>query len=162
MFLLKFATIRRELKMDFIKIRFSDEFNELESKFEQAVEDAFRSLNPIFCLGKRTWKPQVDIYETTEEIIIRAEIAGADKESLEIEISSRAVKISGNRAELPRIDNATYRLAEIQYGNFERILYLPVPIDTEVVSASYSNGFLEIRLAKQLLEKFHKVPISES
>jgi len=147
--------------MDFIKIRFSDEFNDLDSNFEQSVEDAFRSINPIFCLGKRTWKPQVDIYETNEEIIIRAEIAGTDKENLEIEISSRAVKISGTRAELPRIDNATYRLAEIQYGNFERILYLPVPIDTEVVSASYSNGFLEIRLAKQPLDKLHKVPISD-
>jgi HSP20 family protein len=147
--------------MDFIKIRFSDEFSELNSKFERSVEDVFRSINPIFCLGERTWKPQVDIYETTDEIIIRAEISGADKESLEIEISSRAVKISGMRAELPRIDNATYRLAEIQYGKFERILYLPVPIDTEVVSASYSNGFLEIRLAKQLLDTIHKIPISE-
>lgn len=147
--------------MDFIKIRFSDEFSEFDSQFEQSVEDAFRSLNPIFCLGKRTWKPQVDIYETDEEIIIRAEISGADKESLEVEVSSRAVKIYGTRAELPRIDNATYRLAEIQYGNFERILYLPVPIDTEIVSASYSNGFLEIRLAKQLLDKIHKIPISE-
>jgi HSP20 family protein len=147
--------------MDYIKIRFSDEFSELNSKFRRSVEDVFRSVSPTFCLGERTWKPQVDIYETNEEIIIRAEIAGADKESLEIEISSRAVKISGTRAELPRIDNATYRLAEIQYGNFERILYLPVPIDTEVVSASYSNGFLEIRLAKQPLDKIHKVPISE-
>ena len=147
--------------MDFIKIRFSDEFSEFDSQFEQSIEDSFRSINPIFCLGRRTWKPQVDIYETDEEIIIRAEIAGADKESLEIEISSRAVKISGTRVELPRIDNATYRLAEIQYGNFERILYLPMPIDTEVVSASYSNGFLEIRLAKQLLDKIHKIPISE-
>lgn len=147
--------------MDFIKIRFSDEFSDVNSRFERSVQDAFRSINPIFCLGERTWKPQVDIYETPEEIIIRAEISGADKESLEIEISSRAVKICGMRAELPRIDNATYRLAEIQYGNFERILYLPVPIDTEIVSASYSNGFLEIRLAKQPLDTIHKVPISE-
>ena len=147
--------------MDFIKIRFCDEFSEIQSKFERSIEDVFRSINPIFSLGERVWKPQVDIYETSEEIIIRAETAGADKESLEIEISSRAVKISGNREELPRIENATYRLAEIQYGNFERILYLPVPIDTEVVSTSYSKGFLEIRLAKQLQEQPHKVPISD-
>ena len=147
--------------MDFIKIRFGDEFNEFQSKFEQSIEDVFRSVNPIFSLGERAWKPQVDIYETSEEIIMRAEIAGADKESLEIEISSRAVKISGSRLELPRIENATYRLAEIQYGIFERILYLPVPIDTEVVSTSYTNGFLEIRLAKQLLNKTYKIPISD-
>lgn len=147
--------------MDFIKIRFSNEFKELNSEMERSFEDVFRSINPIFSLGERTWKPQVDIYETREEIILRAEIAGADKERLEVEISSRAVKLSGTRAELPRIDNASYRLAEIQYGNFERILYLPVPIDPEIVSTSYSDGFLEIRLAKQLLDQIHKVPISD-
>ena len=94
-------------------------------------------------------------------MILRAEIAGADRERLEVEISSRAVKISGTRAELPRIDNASYRLAEIQYGNFERILYLPMPIDPEIVSTSYTDGFLEIRLAKQRLDKIHKVTISD-
>jgi HSP20 family protein len=147
--------------MDLIKIRFGEDFDEFQSKFEPSIEDVFRSISPMFSLGERTWKPQVDIYETSEEIIMRAEIAGAEQESLEVEISNRAVKISGNRVELPRIENAKYRLAEIQYGKFERILYLPVPIDTEVVSASYSNGFLEIRLAKQLLDRIYKVTISD-
>jgi HSP20 family protein len=155
------ATTSREQAMDYIKIRFGDEFNEFQSKFDRSIEDAFRSLNPIFSLGERTWRPPVDIYETSEEIIMRAEIAGADTESLEVAISSKAVKISGTRRELPRIDNATYRLAEIQYGYFERILYLPVPIDTEVVTSSYADGFLEIRLAKQPSEKTFKVPISD-
>ena len=96
-----------------------------------------------------------------EEIIILAEIAGVNKEDLELEISSKAVRVYGNRTGLPRIDNATYRLAEIQYGKFERILYLPSPIDPEVVSASYTNGFLQVRLAKLSLNKVRKVPISE-
>ena len=46
-------------------------------------------------------------------------------------------------------------------GNFERVLFLPAPIDPEIVSASYSNGFLEIRLAKQPVERIRKVSISE-
>ncbi|MGD8739907.1 MAG: Hsp20 family protein, partial [Desulfobacterales bacterium] len=58
-------------------------------------------------------------------------------------------------------DDATYRLAEIQYGRFERILYLPAPIDPEVVSAGYTNGLLEIRLAKMRIEKSLKIPISD-
>ena len=95
-----------------------------------------------------------------DDIIIRAEVAGVDKDRLEVEISSRAVKIFGTRRELPRGSNATYRLAEIQYGNFERILYLPAPIDTENVSTAYANGFLEIRLAKLKKEKAYKIPVS--
>ncbi len=105
-------------------------------------------MNPTFSLNERTWYPQIDIYETEEEIIVRAEVAGVDIENLAVEVSHRAIKLTGKRSELPRIDNATYRLAEIQYGSFERVLYLPVPIDTEIVSTSYTNGFLEVRMVK--------------
>ena len=147
--------------MDYIKIRFTDDFDQLESEFEKTFEDMFRAISPMFTLAERKWKPQMDIYETPDEIIILAEIAGVNKDDLELEISSKAVKVHGNRTEFPRVENATYRLAEIQYGRFERILYLPSPIDPEVVSASYSNGLLTIRLAKLLLDKTRKIPITE-
>ena len=147
--------------MEYIKIRFLDDFGQLGSKFEKTIEDMFRSMSPAFTFAERTWKPSMDMNETPEEVIIVAEIPGVDKDDLEVEISSKAVKIQGNRTQSPRIDNATYRLAEIQYGNFERILYLPAPIDPEVVSASYANGFLQVRLAKLELDKTYQVPITE-
>ena len=147
--------------MDYIKIRFTKDFDHLGSTFEKTVEDLFRSINPRFTIAEQKWKPQMDMYETPDEIIIMGEIAGVNKEDLELEISIKAVRVQGNRAQFPRIDNAKYRLAEIQYGKFERILYLPSPIDPEVVSASYTNGFLQVRLAKLELDKTFKVPISE-
>lgn len=149
--------------MDYIKIRFGNEFNRLGSKFDRAIEEIFRPrpVSPMFTSYEQTWTPQMDMVETPEEIFIRAEISGVDKDDLEVEINSRAVKISGKRAELPVIPNATYRLAEIQYGVFERILYLPAPIDPEVVSSTYSDGFLQIRLAKLPMEKTYKIPISD-
>jgi HSP20 family protein len=146
--------------MDYIKIRFISDFDQLDSDFEKTIDDVFRSISPMFTLAERRWKPQMDIYETPDEIVILAEIAGVNKEDLELEISTKAVKIYGNRSESSRIDNATYRLAEIQYGKFERILYLPALIDPEVVSASYSNGFLQVRLAKLSLDKTHKIPVT--
>ena len=147
--------------MDYIKIRFTKDFDQLGSTFEKKVEDLFRTINPMFSIAEQKWKPQMDMYETPEEIIIMGEIAGVNKEDLELEISSKAVRVKGNRIQFPRIDNAKYRLAEIQYGKFERVLYLPSPIDPEVVSASYANGFLQVRLAKLELNKTFKVPISE-
>ena len=146
--------------MDYIKIRFTSNFDQLGSDFEKTCEDMFCSLSPTFTLTERVWKPPMDIYETPEEIIVRAEIAGVDTENLEVEISNRAVRIYGNRTELSRIDNATYRLAEIQYGKFERILFLPTLIDTETVSSSYQNGFLQVRLVKLPLDKTYKIPVS--
>ena len=143
--------------MDYIKIRFGNDFD----KMERTVEGVFRSLSPMYSLAQRTWIPQMDIYETPEEIVIRAEIAGVDKEDLEVEISSKALKIFGSRTEPPCVENATYRLAEIQYGKFERILYLPTPIETDTVSTTYTNGFLEIILTKLPTDKTHKIPISD-
>ena len=147
--------------MDYIKIRFSNDFDPLGSNQDETIDDMFRSMNPLFTISERAWKPQMDIYETAQEIIIRAEIAGVDKDNLEVEISSRAVKIYGTRTEPTGDQNATYRLAEIQYGKFERILYLPAPIDTDIVSTSYTNGLLQIHLAKIPLDQTYKVPIAD-
>ncbi len=147
--------------MDYIKIRFISDFDQLDPQIEKTIDDMFRPIRPMFMLSARKWKPQMDIYETPDQILILAEIAGVKKEDLELEISKKAVRIYGSRAEFPRGENAKYRLAEIQYGRFERTLYLPAPIDPEVVSASYSNGFLQIRLAKPSLDTKRKIPITE-
>jgi HSP20 family protein len=147
--------------MDFIKIRFGTDLDNLSSKFEKTIEEMFRSANPLFNCSECSWKPPVDIYETQEEIIIIAELAGVKKEEVELEINSKVVKISGQRSGATEVKNGTYRLAEIQYGQFERILFLPFPIDTEKVNATYSNGFLKIQLAKLSGSTTHKVPISE-
>ena len=147
--------------MDYIKIRFSKDVDQFGDKLKKTIDDMFQDINPMYSLSERYWKPQMDIYETKEEIIIRAEIAGVDKENLEVEISSRAVKIFGSRLQPTGDNHTTYRLAEIQYGKFERILYLPAPIDTDVISTSYTNGLLQVRLAKLPLDRTYKVPISD-
>jgi len=147
--------------MDFIKIRFGDDFDTSDAGFGQVVENLFRSMSPVFNLSEQSWKPQMDIYESPDEIIILAEISGVNKEDLEVEINSKAVRIFGLRDMPNRIDNASFRLAEIQYGRFERTLYLPVRIDADRVSASYQDGMLTIRLAKHTAKEIHTVPISE-
>ncbi len=148
--------------MDYIKIRFGREFDRSDIGFD---EDVFRPANlmlrPMFRLSERIWKPQMDIYETPEEIFILAEIAGIVKENLEVEINAKAVRIRGNRSEIPRMQHSTYRLAEIQYGNFERTLFLPELIDTDKVRATYTDGFLNIRLAKLPRDGSRKIPVSD-
>ncbi len=148
--------------MDYIKIRFGSDFDQLRSKFEKNFDEVFRAMGPRFSCADCSWSPPMDIYETKEEIVILAEVAGVNKEDLDIEINSKAVKIGGRRHDLPRKENATYRLAEIQCGRFERILFLPTPINTEEVSASYVDGMLQIRLARLPMDKTHKISITDS
>ena len=135
--------------MDYIKIRFGSGLEGFTSDLERTIGQIFASVSPMFALSAQTWKPQIDIYETPGEIIILSDIAGVLKEDLVVELDSTAVRISGKRQEEQRDSQTKFHLAEIPYGPFERTLYLPAPIDPEKVTASYTNGFLQIRMAKK-------------
>lgn len=147
--------------MEFIKIRFTNDFDQMGSKFEKTITEIFHTMNPMFSFAKSSWKPPIDIFETPNTILITAEIAGVAKENLELEINSRAIRIAGKRTPLPSADNGRYRLAEIQYGVFERIMHLPVMIDPEKVTASYKKGLLQVNLTKLTRETSYKIPISD-
>jgi HSP20 family protein len=147
--------------MEFIKIRFTNDFDHMGSKFEKTIAEMFHTMNPMFSFAKSAWKPPIDIFETPDSILITAEIAGVAKEDLELEINSRAIRVSGKRPPLPSSDNGRYRLAEIQYGIFERIMHLPVLIDPEKVTASYKKGLLQVHLTKLTCEASYKIPISD-
>ncbi|CAN2040583.1 HSP20 family protein [Candidatus Magnetomoraceae bacterium gMMP-15] len=149
----------QEQKM--IKIRFDKTISEMDNRqFKKTIEDMFQPVNPIFALSdKYTWKPQMDIYENPSDIIILVELAGVNKDDLQLEVNHKALKISGQRKGMMCRGNLKYHLAEIQYGYFERILYLPSPIDSESVEAKFNNGFLQIRLIKSKLNHIHTIPI---
>jgi HSP20 family protein len=148
--------------MDYIKIRFVDNPEGVESEFRRTVEEMLHAAQPRFTLSRQRWRPQIDIYETREEIVILAEIAGVPRDEISLEISPRTAKISGVREGGPREEGARYRLAEIPCGHFERNLTLPVPIDMEKVSAICRNGILEIRLTKRPLDRVQKISIQGS
>jgi HSP20 family protein len=145
--------------MDYIKIRFGRSHDRLGHEMERSLEGLFRSMNPMFALSEHHWKPQMDIYETAEEFIVLAELAGVDEENLDIEVSNKAIKIAGRRPIMVHLPENNYHLAEIRYGEFERTLYLPALIDPEVVSAACNRGMLKIRLAKHRPEAARRIPI---
>jgi HSP20 family protein len=119
-------------------------------------------MKPLFTLSNQVFKPAVDIYETPDQVIVRIEIAGVDKDNFSVELSRTAVRVRGIRKELTRKRDAVYRLAEIQYGPFERVLRLPRAVDPEVASTVYKNGFLELHLAKSAQPKVYKIEVTES
>jgi HSP20 family protein len=150
---------KQESTMDYIKIRFVDSQEGVEPEFRKTLEDMLRAVNPRFTLSRHRWRPHIDIYETAEEIVILAEIAGIRREEINLEIGSRTVKIAGIREGGPRGEDASYRLAEIPCGYFERSLALPALIDTESAVAVYRDGLLEIRLTKRPIDLIHKIII---
>jgi len=146
--------------MSSIKVRFAKEIGYIDAEFRKSFDDMFRLFHSSFTVFHNIWSPQVDIYESPDEIIILADIAGVHKEDLYVEIDRRVLRIYGKRGK-PITENTRFHRAEITYGYFERKLILPLPVDTDSVSASYTDGLLQICIAKAPLEKIHKIPVQE-
>ncbi|MBN1614409.1 MAG: Hsp20/alpha crystallin family protein [Deltaproteobacteria bacterium] len=145
--------------MSHIKIRFEEDLGIIDREFASAVNEMFRIANPLFTIREHRWRPQMDIYEAADEVMILVELAGVSGEDLQVEVGRRTVKISGRRRERPLDKAVRYRLAEISYGYFERVLTLPVPVDTESASATFSEGFLMIRLSKLPVDQIRKISV---
>ncbi len=145
--------------MDYIKIRFVDNQESAENEIVRTFEEMMHVARPGFSFSRRRWRPPIDIYETGEEIVVTAEIAGIRDEGIDLEIASLSLKISGYREVKLAKTDASYHLAEISFGYFERSVSLPSSVDTATAETFYNNGLLEIRLKKRPPNMIRKISI---
>ena len=103
------------------------------------------------------WVPNTDIYENDASFIVRMEIAGVNRENIQVNICDRTLIIKGRRPDLCRTGRYYFRQMEIHYGVFERKLVVPRNVDGKRVKANYQNGFLIIELPK--VEKSDPTPL---
>ena len=96
--------------------------------------------------GRRThataWVPTTDIFAVGDDLVIRCELAGVERDDVEISLSGGALTIDGERRGEP--ETTEYYARERYYGHFRRRLKLPEGIDGSNVSASFENGLLEV------------------
>jgi len=142
--------------MNFIKIKFNNNF---EEEFQKAVDEVFHLVSPVFRQHECIWMPHIDVYESPDEIIILADLAGINKEELHIELNRKKIKIAGVRKMISVVKNARYCLAEIPHGYFARNIILPSVVDAESAMASYADGIVMIRINKLPNHKTHRIPI---
>ncbi len=134
--------------MNYIKIRFGEDMGDIDAHFQKTLDEMFRAITPPFAQHQNAWRPQIDVYEGSDEIIILGELAGVRGEDIDIVLGRTTIKISGLRKIPPLAEQTRYRLAEIPYGRFERSFTLPAPVDTEKVTATCTDGLLQIRMVK--------------
>jgi HSP20 family protein len=107
----------------------------------------------------RRWVPAMDLVETDEHLVLRADLPGLRKDDVNIEIKDGALTVSGERrAEHEEKSEGFYRI-ERAFGGFSRSLTLPDGIDADKVDASFDNGVLEVRIPKPAERKPHRVEI---
>jgi len=93
----------------------------------------------------------VDVYQTEDEVVLKAPIAGVKTEDLEITITEDLINIKGQRSETEEISKDSYFAQECYWGAFSRSYVLPVSVNAEKAEAKLKNGILVIRMPK--LEK---------
>jgi HSP20 family protein len=145
--------------MNFIKIKFDNNF---EEEFQKAVDEVFHLVSPAFQQHKYIWMPHIDVYESMDEIVILADVAGINKDELHIELTRRKIKIAGMRKIISVVENVRYCLAEIPHGYFVRNIILPSAVEVESATASYADGILMIRINKLTNQKTHRIIVTSA
>ena len=92
--------------------------------------------------------PVVDVFEEKEDIVVKAELPGMDKDNIEVNLTDHTLTIKGEKKKEEEVKKENYYRAERSYGSFLRTLQLPTEVKSDAVKAAFKNGILEIRMPK--------------
>jgi HSP20 family protein len=108
-----------------------------------------------------TWAPSVDIYETDDAYMLKAELPGFTKDDVQIELHNNRLTLRGERKEETEAKEEQYHRRERAYGHFERSFVLPTMTDADKVTANFKHGILELRLPKSEAARPKRIAINE-
>ena len=108
----------------------------------------------------RRWVPAMDLVETDDQFVLRADLPGLSEDDVSIELEDRVLTVSGERKAEHEDRKEGYYRVERAYGSFARSLTLPEGVDADAVAATFDKGVLEVRIPKPEERKPRKVAIS--
>jgi len=121
----------------------------LRSAMDRLFEEAFTPVvRPSLVEKVWTLTPAVDMYETDDEVVVKATIPGVKPEDLDITVTGNVLTIKGEVKEEKKVEEANYIRQERRFGMFRRDLTLPVEVDVEKAKAEFENGVLILTLPK--------------
>jgi HSP20 family protein len=94
------------------------------------------------------WTPSVDVSETKNEVLVKAELPGLEAKDIEVNISGDLLNIKGEKKKEEEEKDEHHHYVERYYGTFERSLKLPFNVKTEKVEATFDKGVLKVKLPK--------------
>ena len=107
----------------------------------------------------RRWLPAMDLVETEDHFVLRADLPGLSEDDVSIEVEDRVLTVSGERKAEHETSKEGYHRVERAFGSFSRSLTLPEGVDADAVAASFDRGVLEIRIPKPEQRKPRKITI---
>ena len=107
-----------------------------------------------------TWAPAVDIYETPNELVVKADLPDVDEKDIDIRVENNLLTIRGERKFESSVSEDNYLRVERTYGSFSRSFTLPNTVNAEAIHAEYKNGVLTVNLPKREESKPRQVKVS--
>ncbi|BAY21865.1 heat shock protein Hsp20 [Calothrix sp. NIES-2100] len=138
-------------------------FSEMENLRRQ-MDRMFDELGGVNSQITQAWTPAIELQDTNESIILRAEIPGIEGKDLDVNVTREAVSIAGETRQESKKEEGRYFRSEFRYGKFQRIINLPVPIQNDRVQAEFKNGILTLTLPKveEVKKKVVKINLGDS
>ena len=135
--------------------------------------DMDRMLEDFFERRARPWLPKrwfrgeemavrppiVDVFEEKDDIVVKAELPGMEKDNVEVSLTDRILTLKGEKKKEEEVKRENYYRAERSYGRFLRTLELPANVHADKVKASFKNGILEVRMPKTEEAKAREIKV---
>ncbi|MBW1669794.1 MAG: Hsp20/alpha crystallin family protein [Deltaproteobacteria bacterium] len=135
-------------------------FSEL-SNLKREMDDFWGNLagEREFLPMRGEWMPAVDVSETKDSLVVKAEIPGMEPTDIDISLSGDLLVIKGEKKQKTEEKKENFHRIETRYGAFSRTIRVPVSVDPEKIEASYDNGVLKITLPKKEEVKAKQIEI---
>ena len=116
------------------------EMTQLQNRFDRLFE----------AVGGRqeSWLPAVDVFDTKDAVVLKAELAGMDPAEIQIEVEDNVLTIKGERKFEEKVDEERYYRVERRFGSFQRSLARPQGVKADQIDAAYDDGILTVTVPK--------------
>jgi HSP20 family protein len=138
------------------------ELGTLQTEMNRLFNTVFDSPGQGNAGALRRWMPAMDLVETEDHFVLRADLPGMSEEDVKIELEDTTLTVSGERKAEHEDRGEGYYRVERAFGSFARTLTLPQGVDPEAVTAGFDRGVLEIRVPKPEARKPRRIEIGGS
>lgn len=133
----------------------------LKREMDELLERFFEPRGDLFA-GMGDWRPQIDVSETKDAIVVKAEVPGIEPKEIAVTLEGDVLTIKGEKRQEQEEKDEKYYRVERSYGGFARSFRLPVAVDAGKVAAAFKNGVVTVTLPKSAAAKGTTIPIKEA
>lgn len=146
--------------------RFPRPFEDIDQLFDRFMERVYPR---GWWLSPREWpelpqpfagkRPNIDVIDRDEEIVVRAELPGVEKKDLQVSMDENSLTIKATSSYKKEETKEDYYRSEMAHGSFARTIPLPCEVDDSKTSAKFDNGVLELTMPKLAKAKRRKISV---